>query len=201
MLLNCVGELLQFVLGADLDAMAEIAVAEPPRAGAQRRDRNQHPPRQQGAGEDRDQKPEPDQQRDPQQLIADRRQRLRRRLFEQHDPAELRHRAGGGQHRIAVERRCPRPARRPSGADQRRDLRQLRQVLADLGPLRGARQHLAARIDHIGEGRLADLGVAEEIRQEAQVDLGDGDAGVEAGMRHRDRHEGLRAVEIGRRDS
>ena len=65
----------------------------------------------------------------------------------------------------------------------------VRQILADLGALGGSRQHLAAGIHHIGEGGLADLGVAEEIRQEAQVDLGDGDAGVEAGMRHRDRHE------------
>ena len=57
-----VGEFFQLVLGVHVDAMAEIAGAEPPRAGAQRRDRDQHPPRQQGAGEDRDHEPERDQQ-------------------------------------------------------------------------------------------------------------------------------------------
>ena len=75
------------------------------------------------------------------------------------------------------------------------------EVACDLRPLGGAGDDLAALIDHIGEGRLADLGVAEEIRQEAQIDLGDGDVGIEAGMRHRDRHEGLRAVEINRREA
>ena len=89
--------------------------------------------------------------------------------------------------------------RRVARCHQRGDLRQRRQIGADLGALGRGRQHLAAGIHHIGEGGLADLGVAEEIRQEAQVDVGDGDAGVEAGMRHRDRHEGLRAAEFGRR--
>ena len=56
-----VGEFFQLVVGPHLDAMAEIAGAEPPRAGAQRRDRDQHAPRQQRAGEDRDHEAEPDQ--------------------------------------------------------------------------------------------------------------------------------------------
>ena len=115
-----VGEFFQFVRGVHVDAVAEIAGAEPPRAGAQRRDRDQHPPRQQRAGEDRDRKAERDQQRDPQQLIADRRQRLRGRLLEEHDPAEFRHRARRGQHRMAVGCRCPRPAAgRPASSARR----------------------------------------------------------------------------------
>ena len=56
-----VGEFFQLVLGADVDAVTEIAGAEPPRAGAQRRDRDQHPACQQRAGKDRNHKPEPDQ--------------------------------------------------------------------------------------------------------------------------------------------
>ena len=85
-----VGEFFQLVLGMHVDTMAEIAGPQPPRPGAQRIDRDQHPPRQQHAGRGRDRKPEPDQQRDPHQLIPDRRQRLRGRLLEQHEPAELR---------------------------------------------------------------------------------------------------------------
>ena len=119
------GKLLQLVAGVDVDAMAEIAAAEPPRAGRERRDRDQHPPRQDRAGEHRDQEADADQQRDADELVADRRQRLRGRLFDEHDPAELRHRAGGGQHRIAVGA----GALLQRAADRRglrRDLRQLR---------------------------------------------------------------------------
>ena len=169
--------------------MAEIAFAEPPRAAPQRRDRNQHPPRQDRAGRDRDREPERDQQRDAHQLIPDRRQRLRRRLFEEHEPAEFGNGARRGQDRVAIEVLAGgerRAARLRHGVD----LRGACERLADLGPLARTRQHLAVRIDHIGEGRLADLGVAEEIRHEAQIDFGDGDPGIEAGMRHRDRHEG-----------
>jgi hypothetical protein len=39
-------------------------------------------------------------------------------------------------------------------------------------------------IDDIGKGRLADLRIAKEIREEAQINVGDSDAVVEAGMRH-----------------
>ena len=42
-------------------------------------------------------------QRTPHQLVADRRQRLRGRLLEQHVPAEFRHRARCGQHPLAVK--------------------------------------------------------------------------------------------------
>ena len=184
-----VGEFLQLVLGVDVDAMAEIAGAEPPRAGAQRRDRDQHAARQKRAGEDRDHEPEPDQQRDPHQLVADRRQRLRRRLLEEHGPAEFRHRARRGQHRMAVGIGARRQRPAPSGVIRAATCGRPRKILADLRALGGARQHLAAWIDHIGERGLADLGVAEEVGEEAQIDFGDGDAGVEAGMRHRDRHE------------
>ena len=87
----------------------------------------------------------------------------------------------------------------PPGLHHGVDLRQPCEEPADLRPLGRTRQHLAVRIDHIGEGRSADLGVAEEVGEEAQVDFGDGDAGIEAGMRHRDRHEGAGIAEIGRR--
>src|SRR5437762_2193867 len=62
---------------------------------------------------------------------------------------------------------------------------------ADFGTSGGACQHAAPGIDHIGEGDLADLRVAQKILQEAEIDLGDGDGGggVGAGMRHRDRHQ------------
>ena len=92
-------------------------------------------------------------------------------------------------------------ARRPRVAvlQQRFDLRQLRKILAQLRPIGRGRQHLAAGIDHIGGGRLADLGLAEEIGEEGEIDIGERDAGVEAGMRHRDRHRRPRAAEFGRR--
>jgi hypothetical protein len=50
--------------------------------------------------------------------------------------------------------------------------------------LGGSGQHLAMGIDDIGKGRLADLRIAKEIREEAQINVGDSDAVVEAGMRH-----------------
>ena len=114
--------------------MAEIAGAEPPRAGAQRGDRDQHPPRQHGAGEDRDHEAERDQQRDPHQLVADRRQRLRGRLLEQHKPAEFRHLVGGRQHREAVGAGAGASAA-PPGFSSGGDLRQRREVLAHLRAL------------------------------------------------------------------
>ena len=191
-----VGQFLQLVPGAHLDAMAEIAGAEPPRAGAQCGDRDQHPPRQHGAGENRDHEAEPDQQRDPHQLIPDRRQRLRGRLLVQHLPAEFRHGARCRQHLLAVEAGA-RGQRHAVRLQQGCDLRQGGEFLSHLRALR-ARQHLAARIDHIGVADLADLGLAEEIVEKAQVDLGQRHAGVDAGMRHRDRHERAGADEIGR---
>ena len=97
-----IGEFFQLVLGPHVDAVAEIAFAEPPRAAPQRRDRNQHPPRQDRAGRDRDREPERDQQRDAHQLIPDRRQRQRRRLLEEHEPAEFWNGVRNRQHRMAV---------------------------------------------------------------------------------------------------
>ena len=191
-----VGELFQLVLGVDVDAVTEIAGAEPPRAGAQRRDRNQHPARQQRTGKDRNRKPKSDQERDPHQLVADRRQGLRRRLLEQHGPAELRHRARRGQNRMAVGvgagRQCL-PVRR----HQRCYLRQGREIPRDLRPLGRRCQHLAALVDHIGEGALADLRVTQEVGEETKIDFGDGDGGrrIGARMRNRDRHEGAAPLE------
>ena len=193
-----VGQFLQLVLGAHFDAMAEIAGAEPPRAGAQRGDRDQHPPRQHGAGENRDREAERDQQRDPHQLVADRRQRLRGRLLEQHMPAEFRHCIRGRQHGVAVDAGA-RGQRRAVGLQEGCDLRQAREIPGHRRALGRACQHLAACIDDIGVAGLADLGVAEKFAQEAEVDLGQRNPGVEPGMRHRDRHERARADEIGRR--
>ena len=111
-----VGQLLQLVRRLHLDAVAEIAGAETPRAGLQRRDRHQHAPRHDGAGDDRDHEAEPDQQRDPHQLVADRRQRLRGLLFEEHVPAEFRHQARRRQHGVAlgIGARCRRHAAGPA---------------------------------------------------------------------------------------
>ena len=58
------------------------------------------------------------------------------------------------------------------------------------GPLAEVASTWPRGIDHIGERRLADLGVAKKSERNAEIDIGDRDAGVEAGMRHRDRHEG-----------
>ena len=77
------------------------------------------------------------------------------------------------------------------------DLRQARDVLADLGALRRTRQHLALVVDDIGKAGLADLGIAEEILQEAQIDFGDRDLRIR--MRQRDRGERPPVAEIGRR--
>ena len=192
-----VGQFLQLVGGMDVDALAEIAGAEPPRAGAQCRDRNQHAARQQRAGEDRDQKPERDQKCYPPQLIADRRQRQRGRLLVEHQPAEFRNGVGCGQHRLAAGVGAG-SLRLAVRLDQCGDLRQRGHIPGHLGALGGARQHLAALVDHIGGRDLADLGIAEEIRQETQIDFGDGDTGVDARMRQRDRHIGPAFPEIGR---
>ena len=178
--------------------MAEIALAELVRAVAQRRDRDDHAARQKRAGEDRDQQAHADQKRNAHQLVADRHQGLRGRLLEHHAPAELRHGARGAHHRMAVEVGA-RTVGLVARCDRGRNLRQLREVLADLGPFRGRRQHAAARIDHIGERRLADLGVGEVLGEKAEIELGHGDPGVETGMRHRDRHERRPVGEPGRR--
>ena len=71
------------------------------------------------------------------------------------------------------------------------DLRQRREVLADLRALGRGRQHLAAGIDHIGERSPCRPGRRRGNRRgSAEVDIGERDAGIEAGMRHRDRHDG-----------
>ena len=117
-----VGELFELVGGLHFDAVAEIAGAETPCAGLQRRDRHQHAARHDRAGDDRDHEAEPDQKRDSHQLITDRRQRLRGLLFEEHVPAELRHGGRRRQHRMSVQisaRRRRRAARRECGGDLR----------------------------------------------------------------------------------
>jgi hypothetical protein len=116
-------------------------------------------------------------------LIADRRQRLRGRLLEIHDPAELRQARGRRQHRIAVDI-AARGERSAVGRDQGGDLGQCGEVAPDIRALGGSGQRLAMGIDDIGRGRLADLRIAKEIGEEARIDVGDGDAVVEAGMRH-----------------
>ena len=107
---------------------------------------------------------------------------------------------GRAHHRMTLGIAAQRQRLDGSG-DHGGDLRQLREILADVGSVGGSCQHLAAGIHHIGEGGLADLGVAKEVRQEAQVDIGHGDAGIEAGLRHRDRHHGPLVPEIGRREA
>jgi len=189
-----IGEFLQFVSGPHIDAVAEIAAAETPRAGAQRGDRDQHPPCEQRAGQDRDHEPEPDQKRDPHQLVADRRQRLLHRLLEQHGPAELRHRpdASAPIGRRYRRRRHGLAARVIKAATCGRPARFL--------PAPGPWPSLPAPdfgIDHIGESRLAELGLAEEIGEETKIDVGDGDAAIHARMRQRDRHERPRPLELG----
>ena len=156
------GELFQLVIAVDLDALAEIAGAEPARAGAQRVDRHQHAPRHHGACDDRDDQAEPDQERDAHQLVADRGERGRGRLLEEHGPAELRHHGGRGQHRMAVDVGAA-FGRHAILGHHRRDLRQSSDILGDVGALRRGREHLAARIDDEGEIVLADLGIAEQV--------------------------------------
>jgi hypothetical protein len=129
-----IGELFQLVAGRDVDAMAEVAGAETPCARAQRCDRNQHPARQQCAGQDRNREPKPDQQGDPHQLIADRRQRQRRRLLEQHEPAELRRHGRRGQYRMAVAIGARR-ARLAVRLDQAATCGSAERSLATSGPL------------------------------------------------------------------
>ena len=96
---------------------------------------------------------------------------------------------------FGVGARCRRLAVR---RHQRRDLRQGREIRRDLRSLGRRCQHLATRIDQISESGLADLRVAQEVGEETKIDFGDGDAGIEAGMRHRDRHIRSRIGEIGR---
>ena len=187
-----VGEFFQLVLGVDVDAMAEIAGAEPPRAGAQRRDRDQHAARQKRAGEDRDHE-------------AERRSAAR--------PAPAGRGSAPAPARSAARRtrtsrvsapRCaavstawpsasvPEVSGAPSGVIRAATCGRPERSLPISGPLAELASTWPRGIDHIGEGGLADLGVAEEIGEEPQIDIGHGDAGIEAGMRHRDRHEGLR---------
>ncbi len=60
---------------------------------------------------------------------------------------------------------------------------------------------MAARIDHIGIAEPADLGVVDEVIEKVQIDIGDRDPGLEARMRHRDRHGRLAAPEQDRREA
>ena len=97
-------------------------------------------------------------------------------------------------------RRCrSRPARAP-GAISAATCGRLRQVLADVGALRRGREHLAARIDD-DRRRLFLPTWASPSKSERKFRSisATRDAGVEAGMRHRDRHQRPRAGEIGRR--
>ena len=96
-------------------------------------DRDQHAPRQQRAGADRDDQAEPDQKRNPHQLVADRRQRLAvgcsKNTYQPSFGTELwpRSAPNGPRHR------CRRP--RVAGFIRGRDLRQFGELLADSGPL------------------------------------------------------------------
>ncbi len=135
----------------------------------------------------------------PEQQAVDRLQRLAQRLLEEDVPVQP-----AGPRRAAVS------TERPSGSRPERDrlglahdhgghLRKLGEIVPSAAIGVGMREQPAARSDDVGLGALADLAAGRERRQELEIDLGDGRAGVAAGMRHRDRHERLEPVEIDRR--
>ena len=89
-----VGEVLDLVLGVDLDAVVELAGGEPPGAGLQLVDRHHHVSRQEHPGDDGERETQSQQPADPDQEAVDRRDRLVERLLEKHEQIDARD--GGG---------------------------------------------------------------------------------------------------------
>ena len=124
---------------------------------------------------------------------ADRRERLGERLLDDDEPAEWLDGRGRGQHRSALQivgdrRHVPRP-RHPHVLEPG-EIRLL-QDEADVG----MGDELAAAIDDERVAGLADADLADDVPDELEVHLGNGDrsrgAGRTAAARHRDRHVGL----------
>ena len=177
MLLNWRGEFFQLVLGVHIDAMVEFAVAEPPRAGGSAvigismRRASTTPARIATIS--------PSAIRSAMRTSWSRIGASAWLVGCSKNTCQPSFGTGldGRQHRMAG-RIVAGGQRAPPGASAAATCGRARDILGDLGALGGARQHLAARIDHIGERGAADLGVAEEVVEKAKIDLGHRDAGV-----------------------
>ena len=203
MSLNWSARALKLVAGLDRDALAKIARADAGGAAPQRLDRHHHPA---GEKEARDQG---EQQTGEQQQDRALDRGVERRIsfldwqFDEHEPAERRDRCISGQHAPAanvlgfldlVGRRCLHVRARSL------DLREVREV--------GVAQHEAdvrmrdqppLPVDDIGLTTLADLDLGDNVPDQLEIDLGDGDAGIAPRAGERQRHVGFQlAPEIDR---
>ena len=192
-----VGELLDLVLGVDLDAVVELAGSQPPRAGLQLVDRHHHVPRQQYSGDDGEREAQSQQPADPDQEAVDRRDRLVERLLEQHEQIDARNRGSPDQHLMPAGIFADRGR---LGADNHRgDLGQAGEIGPDPPVGVGTREQAAVRSHDIGISEPAGVSRGDEIGEEFQVELGDGDAGIAPWMGHGEHHVGHVAAKAYRR--
>ena len=201
--IELIGERLQLVAGLDRDALREIAAADPRSSGPQSLDRHHHPARQEYAGERRETECAKQNQsralyRGNQRLIS-----LIHRQFDEHRPAERRHRRKSRQHPPALDI--------GRGFDVvRRNTLLLSLCRLNLGKTRHVRvaqdqadvrvrDQAALSIHHISVAALADLDFRHHVPDQLEIDFRDAHAGVAARTGERQRHVRLGlAAEIDR---
>ena len=184
----------ELVAGADVEAAVEIARADPRGALLHLADGAGHAPSEEQGDEGRSGEPQPQQDHAAQCRAVERCVGLAQRHLDKDQPTERRDHRVRAQHRAVVAvardryRRRGRRRRRPL-PQRRGDLRQMQEI--------GVAQHQAdvrvgdqpaAPIDDIGIAALADLQTGDDIPDQLEVDLGDGDPGVAPGARDGEGH-------------
>jgi len=188
-------QLFELIAGMDRDAVVERPGADPRGASVELADRSGHASGEQEAREDRDDKPEDEQQTGVQHRGVERRQRLADRLLNKDEPAELRDRRRGAQYPVAIEIADD---RRRLGVGRRRVarrgyLRQSREVgiAQDAADIR-MRDQPAFAVDDIGVAALTDLDGGDDVPDQLEIDFGDRYARIAAALRHCHCHVRLR---------
>ena len=172
--------------------MVELAPADAPRPRLERADRPDHAAREEEPGEAGEEETEADDGGTPEARRVKRGEGLGERLLDEDEPAEVRDRGTGAQHR-GGRRGCARAATAVARARARgRDLGQLAEVgVAQHEADVRVRDQPAAAVDHIGIALLADLEGCHHVPDQLEIDLGHGDAGIAPAAGQRDRHVGL----------
>ena len=160
-------ERVELVAGADVDAFAELAGADPLRARAERLDRPRHAPREEVACGERAEEAERTEERRAGHPRVYRRERLGRRQLGEHRPTEVRDRHTHSEDRRAGEVARLDPRRRDP-RDRVAHVREPREVGAGKHEAEvGVRHELSARIDHVDEPVLADPRARHDLPHES----------------------------------
>jgi hypothetical protein len=186
------GQRLQFVAGAHVDLLLELAGADALRAFGQRPDGTDHPARERQRAESGDGETAEEQKCRAQDRRVELRIDLRHRLLDENLPAQQVDRRGRCQHRVA--RRVIRNHRvlvgaAAAAADRRLHVREVGKI--------GLAQHQsdvrvgdqeAVAVDDVRLALVADLDPRHDVPYELEVDVGDRHRAVVAARADGDRH-------------